>query len=67
MYNMEQIREIIDATPPDLKGQALEIIKARAVAIGRKLDKDAHAWNIVYAVPLYGRTVYCVSKRGIIQ
>ena len=67
MYNMEQIREIIDATTPEMKGKSLDEYKMRAVAIGRKLDKNTRAWYIVYATYLYGRTRFFVAKRGIIQ
>lgn len=67
MYNMEQIREIIDATPAKMKGKSLDEYKARAVAIGRKLDKQARAWYIIYATYLWGRTVFFVAKRGVIQ
>ena len=66
MYNTQQIQEIIAGTHPDLKGKPLEIIKARAVAIGRKMDKQTRNWYIVYATSLYGRTAFFVSKNGII-
>lgn len=64
---MEQIHEIIATTPPEMKGQTIDEYKARAVAIGRKLDKQARVWYMVYATCLWGRTVFFVAKQGIIQ
>ena len=67
MYNMEQIQQMIYATPKEMRGQPLEKYQNRAVSIGRILDKQMRAWYMVYAMMVDGKVQHFIAKRGVIQ
>ena len=64
---MEQIHEIIDATPQEMKGKHIDDFRPHTISVGRRINPDTRRWWMVYLMWQGEKEQHVVVMQGIIQ